>query len=117
MLIVLTLFFICVALVGISFELREIRRCLQKRIKPSAVPQASQPTDKQYNAACIHCGETKDIRLWPHRNGHGDMIGLVFACAGCADIVRGITLEIHGVRGHSEHSPRNHNGDSWSSRA
>lgn len=29
--IVLTLFFIYVALVSISFELREIRRCLHKR--------------------------------------------------------------------------------------
>jgi hypothetical protein len=30
------------------------------------------------------------------------MIGFVFACSACADIVRGITMEIHGIRGHSD---------------
>jgi len=53
-----------------------------------------------FNATCIHCGETNKIQLWPHRNGHGNMIGFVFACDGCADVVRRVTLEIHGIRGH-----------------
>ena len=62
-------------------------------------------SNETFNATCIHCGETTDIQLWPHRNGHGNMIGFVFACAGCADIVRGITMEIHEIRGHSEDAP------------
>jgi len=59
-------------------------------------------SEKSFIATCIHCGATDNINLWPHRNGHGDMIGLVFACAGCADIVHGITMEIHGIRGHND---------------
>ena len=61
--------------------------------------------DEVFNATCIHCGDTTDIQLWPHRNGHGMMIGFVFACAACAHIVRGVTMEIHGIRGHSEDAP------------
>jgi hypothetical protein len=61
--------------------------------------------DDDYSAACISCGETKDIQLWPHRNGHGCLIGFVFACKGCKDIVPGITMSIHGIRGHSEDEP------------
>lgn len=55
-----------------------------------------------FNATCIHCGATENIQLWPHRNGHGDMVGMVFACAACTDVVRGIWLEIHGIRGHKK---------------
>ena len=31
--------------------------------------------DEMYNATCIHCGDTTDIQMWPHRNGHGMMVG------------------------------------------
>jgi hypothetical protein len=53
----------------------------------------------KYNACCISCGATDRIELWPHRNGHGDMVGFIFACRGCAGVVKGITLHIQGIRG------------------
>ena len=53
----------------------------------------------KYSATCIHCGATDNINLWPHRNGHGDLIGFVFACESCQDVVKGVWLEIHGIRG------------------
>jgi len=56
--------------------------------------------DVKYNACCISCGSTKDIELWPHRNGHGHMVGFIFACSGCQGIVKGIRLLIEGVRVH-----------------
>lgn len=71
-------------------------------------------SNDEYNATCIHCGGTKDIQLWPHRNGHGNMIGFVFACAGCKDVVRGVTMEIHGIRGHAEESEDEDHGPCWS---
>jgi hypothetical protein len=55
-----------------------------------------------YDATCIHCGETNHIHLWPHRNGHGQMIGMIFACRNCSEIVKGIEFTIHGIRGHDE---------------
>ena len=56
-------------------------------------------SDENFNATCISCGSTKDINLWPHRNGHRNMVGFVFACAKCVDVVRDVTLTIHGIRG------------------
>lgn len=53
----------------------------------------------KYNATCISCGEHENIQLWPHRNGHGDMIGFVFGCDKCADIVQNVTMIIEGIRG------------------
>jgi hypothetical protein len=58
--------------------------------------------DAVYNATCIHCGDTDGIQLWPHRNGHGNMIGIVFACAACAEVVKGVNMEVRGIRGHAD---------------
>jgi hypothetical protein len=55
--------------------------------------------DVFYAASCILCGSTKDIELWPHRNGHEMMVGMVFACKGCREIVQGVSLTIEGIRG------------------
>ena len=52
-----------------------------------------------YNAECISCGETDKLELWPHRNGHGGMIGFVFLCQGCKSFASGISMDIHGIRG------------------
>jgi len=51
-----------------------------------------------YNARCISCGSASMIGLWPHRNGHGHMIGFVFLCHECSDLAPGIHMDIHGVR-------------------
>lgn len=72
----------------------------ERMVHPSERGSVDKQSAEKFNATCIHCGATDNIQMWPHRNEHGDMIGFVFACAGCADIVRGITLEIHGIRGH-----------------
>lgn len=57
------------------------------------------PTGKFSPMTCIHCGETKNVEMWAHRNGHGDLIGFVFACAACEQIVQGVTMRIYGIRG------------------
>ena len=72
------------------------------KLNESEMGHIEKTQDAKYNATCIHCGDTKDIQLWPHRNGHGNMIGFVFACAGCADVVKGVWMQIHGIRGHGE---------------
>ena len=57
---------------------------------------------KTYNAECIHCGETDHIELWPHRNGHGGMVGFIFLCSGCKELAPNIEIEIKGIRLHKE---------------
>jgi len=54
--------------------------------------------EAQYNMTCISCGSTKDIQWWPHRNGHGMLVGFVFACPACKHIVEGMRLDMPGVR-------------------
>lgn len=61
-------------------------------------------SDSMYNATCIHCGSVKDIQLWPHRNGQGKMVGFVFACSSCEEIVKGVRFFIEGIRAPSENN-------------
>lgn len=66
---------------------------------PSCEGHVEKLLDKDYNAACVSCGSTKDIQLWPHRNGHGMMIGFLFVCALCADVAPNLKMKIMGIRG------------------
>ena len=59
----------------------------------------SKLNSEEYNATCISCGSTDHIQLWPHRNVYGQLIGFVFACSGCVEIVKHVTLKIKGIRG------------------
>lgn len=68
--------------------------------------EISKLSDNVFDATCIHCGSTKNIQLWPHRNGHGMMVGFVFACSACQEIVKGIKLIIEGIRAPSQTEER-----------
>ena len=51
-----------------------------------------------FNAVCVDCGSAKNIRLHPHRNGHCDLIGIMFLCDKCSDNADNITVAIKGIR-------------------
>ncbi len=70
-------------------------QCPSERLKV----EAQAHTDVVFDATCVSCGSTSNIHLWPHRNGHNHMVGFVFACAGCQDIMPPVTMDIHGIRG------------------
>lgn len=51
-------------------------------------------SDKDFTIACVHCGTTSDIQMWPHRDDNGKMVGLVFACSECSSMVPGATVTV-----------------------
>lgn len=40
-----------------------------------------------YVASCLICGRQEKIRLWPHRNQTGQLVGFVFGCQTCDEII------------------------------
>lgn len=51
-------------------------------------------SDEVFNLACVHCGITTNLQAWPHRDNKGEIVGLVFACSACSNVIPGATVAI-----------------------
>jgi hypothetical protein len=46
--------------------------------------------DKQaFEMRCVECGESKNLTMLPHRDKCDNMVGVLYACGDCMEIVRG----------------------------
>lgn len=44
---------------------------------------------KRFEMRCVECGENEKLFMLPHRDKNGNMVGVLFACDACRDIVQG----------------------------
>ena len=65
---------------------------------PSETGKIKQYNESVFDATCTSCGSTQNIRLFPHRNDYGNMIGFLFFCDKCCDNIENIKITIDGIR-------------------